>query len=169
MLMTSSRFLFKKYDRFARLMALYNENYHKLHALFSPDQLAPGLYVSDVGNGLPLHLEVFEQHRYTTELKLTYTVIDPVTGQPDPSAFIRMYRDAIQAEATHCYVGKRWQDVMDMHRPAAEIVGYRLRMNIFLSKWLDHLEQEGHSQHTLHFAGSVSSDKKACEIQRESV
>ena len=47
---------------------------------------------------------------------------DPVTGEPDPSAYLRQYHDARQLEATHCYIGRRWQDVIGMYPPAAELI-----------------------------------------------
>ena len=99
-------------SRFGWLMGLYAENHRKLERLFAPALLAEGVYRSQAASGLPLRLEVIEQHKFTTELRLTYDVRDPVTGEPDPSAHVRLYRDARQAEATHCYVGRRWQDAV---------------------------------------------------------
>ena len=131
-------------DRFGWLMALYAENHRKLDRLFSPGGLAPGRYLSTAETGLPVRLEVIQQHKFTTEMRLTYDVRDPVTGEPDPSAYVRLYRDARQAEATHCYVGRRWQDVIGMYPPPAELIGHRLRMNTFLGKWLDYLAGQGH-------------------------
>ena len=92
---------------------------------------------------------MIEQHRSTTELRLTYAMPDPVTGQPDPSAYLRQYHDARQLEATHCYIGRRWQDVIGMYPPPAELVGHRLRMNTFLGKWLQYLGERGHGIATL--------------------
>ncbi|MGQ3469203.1 DUF1249 domain-containing protein, partial [Xanthomonas campestris] len=88
-------------------------------------------------------------HRYTVELRLTYDLCDPVTGEPDPSAYVRLYRDARQAETTHCYVGRRWQDTMGMFPPPAELISHRMRMNTFLGKWLDYLAERGHGVATL--------------------
>ena len=136
-------------SRFGWLMGLYAENHRKLDRLFAPGRLRPGLYVSSAATGLPLRLEVVEQHKFTTELRLTYDVRDPVTGEPDPSAHVRLYRDARQAEATHCYVGRRWQDAIGMYPPPAELIGHRLRMNTFLGKWLDYLAGQGHGVATL--------------------
>ncbi len=135
--------------RFGWLMGLYAENYKKLTRLFEPADLAPGHYASAAGNGPELRLQVIEQHRYTAELRMTYALVDPVTGEPDPSAFLRLYRDARQVEATHCYVGRRWQDVIGMYPPPAEVIGHRLRMNTFLGKWLDYLAEGGHGVATL--------------------
>ena len=135
--------------RFGWLMALYTENHAQLVRLFEPADLAAGAYVSDIGDGLPLHVDVIEQHRYTTELRLSYAMRDPVTGEPDPSAYLRMYHDTRQLEATHCYLGRRWQDVIGMFPPPAQVVGHRLRMNTFLGKWLHYLAERGHGVATL--------------------
>ncbi|MGG6461445.1 DUF1249 domain-containing protein [Solilutibacter silvestris] len=136
-------------SRFGLLMGLYAENHGKLTRLLAPARLPTGSYLSHGDDGLDLRLDILEQHRYTTELRLTYTVIDPVTGEPDPSAFVRLYRDARQAEATHCHVGRRWQDVVGMYPPPRAIIDHRLRMNIFLGKWLDLLAIRGHGHATL--------------------
>ncbi|MGY0504255.1 DUF1249 domain-containing protein [Luteimonas sp. e5] len=136
-------------NRFVWLMALYAENHRKLSRLFAPAALAVGDYRSQAGDSLPLRLEVIEQHRFTTELRLTYDLLDPLTGQPDPSAHLRHYHDARQTEATHCYVGRRWQDVIGMYPPPAALVDHRLRMNTFLGKWLDYLAGQGHGVATL--------------------
>ncbi len=135
--------------RFGWLMALYAENHRKLTRLFAPADLAAGHYVSRSGDGPELFLDVIAQHAYTVELRMTYALLDPLTGEPDPSAFLRLYRDARQVEATHCYVGRRWQDVIGMYPPPAEVIGHRLRMNTFLGKWLDYLGEGGHGIATL--------------------
>ena len=132
-------------SRFGWLMALYAENHARLVRLFEPGDLAAGRYVSSVGDGLDLGVDVIERHAYTSELRLAYVALpDPVTGEPDPSAYLRMYRDARQVEATHCYVGRRWQDAIGMFPPPAEVLGHRMRMNTFLGKWLQYLAERGH-------------------------
>ena len=136
-------------SRFGWLMGLYAENFALLTRLFEPADLAPGSWVSCIGDGLDLRLDVIGQHPYTSELRLTYAMRDPVTGEPDPSAYVRLYRDARQAEATHCYVGRRWQDVLGMNPTAAALIGHRLRMNTFLGKWLHYLAESGHGVATL--------------------
>ncbi|MFL6592519.1 MAG: DUF1249 domain-containing protein [Luteimonas sp.] len=137
-------------SRFGWLMALYAENYTRLTRLFEPADLAPGTYFSCIDDGLDLRLEILDQHPYTTELRMTYAIRDPLTGEPDPSAFLRLYRDARQVEATHCYVGRRWQDVIGMYPPPAAVLNHRMRMNTFLGKWLQYLAERGHGVATLH-------------------
>jgi uncharacterized protein YqiB (DUF1249 family) len=136
-------------SRLGWLMGLYAENYLHLMRLFAPDHLREGRYASSIGDGLDLYLEVIECHRYTVELRMTYGILDPLTGEPDPSAYVRLYRDARQVETTHCYVGRRWQDVVGMYPPADELVSHRLRMNTFLGKWLEYLAERGHGVATL--------------------
>ena len=125
-------------------MALYAENHALITRLFEPVDLLPGSYVSRAGDGLDLHLDVIERHRYTTELRLSYALCDPITGQPDPSAYLRLYHDARQVEATHCYLGRRWQDVIGMHPAPARLVGHRMHMNTCLGKGLHNLAERGH-------------------------
>ncbi|QCO67726.1 DUF1249 domain-containing protein [Luteimonas yindakuii] len=141
--------------RLGWLMGLYAENHQRLVRLFEPGGLAVGSYLSTIGDGLDVHLDVLDQHRYTTELRLSYGLVDPVTGEPDPSAYLRLYRDARQVEATHCYVGRRWQDVIGMFPPPAEVIGHRMRMNTFLGKWLQYLAERGHGVATLLPAGEA--------------
>lgn len=133
-------------SRFAWMMALYAENHGRLQRLFEPERLTVGSYVSNGIDGLDLRLDVVERHPYTIELRLAYAQLrDGVTGQPDPSAYVRHYRDAQQAEVTHCYVGRQWQDVLGLHPPLATIIDHRMRMNVFFSKWLEYLGEQGHS------------------------
>ncbi|MBB5014963.1 DUF1249 domain-containing protein [Rehaibacterium terrae] len=136
-------------SRFAWLMGLYGENHLRLTRLFDPDRLERGRYVSSIGDGLDLQLDVIERHPYTVELRLTYALRDPLTGQPDPSAYVRLYRDARQAEVTHCYVGRHWQDVLGLRPSSRLMINHRLRMNAFLNKWLEYLAGQGHSVGTL--------------------
>lgn len=138
-----------KISRFGWLMGLYAENHARMARLFHPADLVAGTYISSIGDGLDVRLDVIEQHRYTTELRLTYALQDPLTGEPDPSAYLRLYHDTRQLEATHCYIGRRWQDVIGMYPPPAEVIGHRMRMNTFLGKWLEYLAERGHGVATL--------------------
>jgi uncharacterized protein YqiB (DUF1249 family) len=145
-------------NRFGYLMGLYAENYIRLQRMFRPERLCASSYRSSVDDGLDLRLDLIERHPYTLELRLTYDLQDPVTGQPDPSAFLRLYSDARQVEATHCYVGRRWQDALGLHPSARSVLAHRLQMNAFLNKWLDYLAEQGHSCATLSALDPVDSN-----------
>ncbi len=135
--------------RFGYLMALYTENYLRFERLFQLQRHSADHWQSSVDDGLDIHLHIVERHRYTTGLRLTYDLADPVTGEPDPSAHLRIYHDARQIEVTHCYLGQRWQDVLGFNPGLSALIGHRLRMNTFLGKWLDLLSSLGHSAFTL--------------------
>lgn len=138
-------------SRFAWLMGLYAENYQAIRRVIDIDTITVGQAVSSVDDGLDLHIDVLARHRYMLELRLSYGFADPVTGKPDPSAYVRVYTDARQAEVTHCYVGQRWQDVLGLNASNGTVFAHRLRMNTFLSKWLEYLYDVGHGDHAAHF------------------
>ncbi len=135
--------------RFAWLMGLYADNYRRLLALFDLRELQLGRHVSHGADGLDLWLEVTERSAHTLELRLSYAMTDPQTGMPDPSAVLRVYLDSAQVEASHCYIGRRWQDVLGLYPAPQVLMGHRLRMNAFLNKWLEFLALQGHGRHTL--------------------
>jgi uncharacterized protein len=132
--------------------------------MFQPQALPAGRYASRVPGGLELLVDVLAQHPYTVELRLSYPMRDALTGQPDPSAYVRLYRDANQAEVTHCYVGRHWQDVLGLRPSVEAMVNHRLRMNGFLNKWLEYLDGQGHGPHSLSAlaAESESQINAAC-------
>ena len=142
-------------------MGLYGENYQRMSRLFDLQSLEPGGYLSSCVNGLDLVVEVLEVHPYTLELRLSYRMMDPVTGQPDPSAYVRVYRDARQAEVTHCYIGRHWQDALGLFPTPQVMFGHRLRMNSFLNKWLEYLSSQGHGPHTLGRMPLESTDEES--------
>jgi uncharacterized protein YqiB (DUF1249 family) len=135
--------------RFAYLMGLYAENYHRLARLFAPQELQPGSYVSSVDDGLDVRLDVIARHPYTLELHLSYCMLDRDTGAPAPSAWLRMYRDAHVAEATHCQPGKHLHHALGPMPPARTLFDRRMRMATFLNRWLEYLAEQGHSRGTL--------------------
>jgi hypothetical protein len=83
------------------------------------------------------------------ELHLTYCMADRDTGGLAPSAWLRMYRDAHVAEATHCHPGKRLWHELGPFPPAQTLFQHRMRMASFLNRWLEYLAEQGHSRGTL--------------------
>lgn len=138
--------LYQRLNKFTWLMDLYTDNFLRLQALLDFEALQSGVFISEGRDGLLLRLEVLERHNYTIELKLSYTLRDDRTGAMDPSANVRIYLDSRQAETSHCYVGRRWQDVLGIRPSPAQMVSHRLRMNGFLNKWLLYLKQQEHGR-----------------------
>ena len=58
-------------SRFSWLMGLYAENHARLQRLFEPAQLGCGIYISSIGDGLDVRLEVIEQHADVREHVVT--------------------------------------------------------------------------------------------------
>ncbi len=136
-------------SRFAYLMGLYAENYHRLMRLFAPQSLAVGRYVSSVDDGIDVQLDVIERHAYTLELKLSYRLRDRDTGEAAPSAWMRMYNDAHVAEVSHCHPGKHLWDALGPFPATKTLFAHRMRMASFLNRWLEYLAEQGHSRGTL--------------------
>lgn len=133
-------------SRFGNLMGLYAHNYWALTRILGPDHLPLGRHRSEGQVGLPLLLDVLERAPYTVEMKLSYALIDPRSGQPDPSAHVRLYRDARLAEVVTCYFGSRLEHALGRDAPGAAVMRYRLQRNAFFAKWLDYLEHTGHNR-----------------------
>jgi uncharacterized protein YqiB (DUF1249 family) len=145
----SRRVALPKMSRFGWLMGLYSENHARLQRLFEPAQLGMrDVRVVDRRRARRAP-RCRRAHAYTTELRMSYDLVDPQTGLADPSASLRVYSDARQVEATHCYAGRRWQDVIGMYPPPERILDHRLRMNTFLGKWVQYLAEQGHGVATL--------------------
>lgn len=140
-------------DRFDWLMGLYAENHQRLARLFAPERLPEGEYRSSVDDGLDVKLVVQARHPYTVELELSYAIVDASTGNPTPSAQLRMYLDARMAEALHCEPGRNLWQVLGPFAPTRNVMQHRLRMNTFLNRWLEYLAEQGHSLGTLEVAG----------------
>lgn len=136
-------------SRFAWLMGLYGENYHRLARLFAPQRLTAGTYVSSVDDQLDVRLDVIEHHRYTLDLRMTYCFVDGETGELAPSAHLRMYRDAHMAEVLHYHADERLAHALGPLPPAKTLFQRRVRMNSFLNRWLEYLAEQGHSIGTL--------------------
>ena len=136
-------------SRFAWLMGLYGENYHRLARLFAPQRLGAGTYVSSVDDQLDVRLDVIEHHRYTLDLRLTYCFVDRETGEMAPSAHLRMYRDAHMAEVLHYHADQRLARALGPLPLARSVFQRRVRMNSFLNRWLEYLAEQGHSIGTL--------------------
>ncbi len=130
-------------------MGMYGANYWQLTKLFGPRVLAVGRYRSRGRVGLPLLIEVLEHAPFTSDLRLSYELVDELTGRPDPSAHVRLYGDARMAEVTACYFGTRLEDAIGRSAPSAAVFRHRLQMNAFFGKWLDYLEQGGHDRFSL--------------------
>lgn len=151
---------------FAGLMDLYERNYIGLRHLvpdlrdFHRSSMAatvayPLHFLSTRPNALPLHLSIAEQHRFTSDIVLTYQFVQQFAqGQPsdylrEPNLHIRIYHDARQADVLAAQ-SRRWPrfDVRHQTNLSANACHSALlarwRANRFLFKWLTYTLHQGH-------------------------
>ena len=143
--------------RFAYLMGLYAENYHRLTHMFAVQRLAEGQYFSCVGDDMDLCIEVQQRHPYTVDVSLSYVHVDATTGLPVPSAQLRMYLDAHVAEVLHCHPGKHLWQVLGPWPSVPAVSRHRMRMASFLNRWLVYLGEQGHALGTMERSEPVGS------------
>lgn len=122
------------------LVDLCEENYDLLLSV------APGLagmtgeHRSQLHGSVDLHLEVLEQSRYTSTVRLTYYFCEGAERVPEPDVTVRVYHDARQVELCELRAGAL---------PVARLfeapgLEQKWKVNLFLSKWLAFCRRQGH-------------------------
>jgi uncharacterized protein YqiB (DUF1249 family) len=125
------------------LMALCEENYGSLLRLAPLLRSARGVVVSARPGRTRLQMEILEQTRHTTVLRLTHlfrSPEDPVQWLREPDAVLKAYHDAKQVE------------VLDLRQTALPIVTHyappalfsKWKANLFVSKWLAYCLRGGY-------------------------
>lgn len=138
------KLLWSRPTNLARLMALYENNYALLAQLAPESDFPFDQAISRSSLDRDLHLQVIERSRYTVTLNLSYRfkANDRILHEPDVD--IRVYRDAMLAEAlrvgphAHCAV------LHDLDRELGPMLQGRWGRNLLLNKWLSYLLAHGH-------------------------
>ncbi len=126
------------------LLKLYEENFALLRQLLGAVRDYSGANLSHVPGKPPLWLEIIEQQPYTTIARLTHSFNSEKGIVLDPNAYVRIYHDTRQVEATHCHIGAHLKKLYSLDVPLHEVNQKRLRMTVFLNKWLRYLSDAGH-------------------------
>lgn len=88
--------------------------------------------------GLTLYVEILEQDRFTTVLRMFYRLrADDASISEAPNIHVRIYHDARVAEAVSGRL--RGRDCVAMGRRGERCLDVRWRLNRFLYKWLRHV------------------------------
>lgn len=125
-------------------MSLYESNFVRLGWLFPQETQLGATMISEARGDLPLYLDVIEDCRYTTTLRLTYLFQDPDGWVADPDLRVRLYHDARMAEAMACTDHHRHAALREMDPgPGAEL-SRRWTRNVMLNKWLEYCSDKGH-------------------------
>jgi hypothetical protein len=127
---------------FSGLMDLYEHNYLRLRRI-APDLDIADRMVSISDGHLDLYLDVEERCRYTTMLRMTYRFKEQGTTICQPDMHIRIYHDAMIAEA---------ENRLDRHHHrmySGETLQQKWRLNRFLYKWVGYCLHQGHCFHPI--------------------
>jgi uncharacterized protein len=138
-------------------MALYEGNFIKLtglapslvgpemaaHALAEGRKIEPAL--SRVARDLDLHLCVDGVTRYTVDLRLTYLFEESDGLSANPDLQLRLYLDARMVEVISWSVAHLHEVLRRLAATKARELDRRWSQNIMLGKWLDYLDDMGHS------------------------
>ncbi len=125
------------------LMALCEENFNLMLRLAPGLRQLSGQLASTKRGVIDLHLEIQEQSRYTTQVRLTHLFAARGASEPypDPDVSLRIYHDARQIEV----LGLR-QSVLPLRKTYAHpALLDKWQANLFLSKWLVFCLRQGHS------------------------
>ncbi|MEJ2327451.1 MAG: DUF1249 domain-containing protein [Chromatiaceae bacterium] len=126
-------------------MSLCEENYRLLSRMIPELRRVQGELRSTRIGGPDLHLEIIEQSRYTTLLRLTY-LFPYADGkvhrveEADPDALLRVYHDAGQVEVIDL-LETALPLRSDYRSPALDA---KWKVNLFLSKWLAYCARQGY-------------------------
>jgi hypothetical protein len=130
-----------KVRSFAALMELYELNFILMRRLMPNMVNLAGVQIfCGSGGGLPLYIEVLEQDRFTTVLRMLYRLPSfEAEGQVSeaPDMQVRIYHDARVAEAVSGRL--RGRDCVAQGRTGERCLDVRWRLNRFLYKWLRYL------------------------------
>lgn len=119
---------------FGALMAIYENNYHRLSRLVGGFSNIRPLTVSSVEGDCDLKLALLERTPYTLTLMLTYEFLPQTELNDSPNLSIRVFEDARLCSAEVIY-----------DNPKARTLEARWQRNIFLNKWLDYLLDKGYT------------------------
>lgn len=132
---------------FSGLMTIYESNYVRLRQLLPDVETFAGERLSASARDCDLHACVLDRQSYTTTLKLTYEF--PEAGGAmvlDPDLTVRVYHDARLAEAMAVCAEHRHAKLQELARQHSRAeLGRRWQSNMMLNKWLDYLQDMGHS------------------------
>lgn len=122
------------------LIDLCGENYDLLLSVAPGLARMTGEHRSRLDDSVDLHLEVLEQSRYTSTVRLTYYFCDGAERVPEPDVTLRVYHDARQVEL--CGLGAGGLPVARLFEaPGLE---QKWKVNLFVSKWLAFCRRQGH-------------------------
>ena len=125
-------------------MDLYENNFLRLRRLISDLPSMPSHAVSSLHGCLSLHMDILEQTKFTTTLRLTYYFDDDNSAEKiaEPELTLRVYHDANQVEVL---TGHLRHGRLHFTNIPSETVRVKWQLNRFLYKWLGYCLYLGHA------------------------
>jgi uncharacterized protein YqiB (DUF1249 family) len=136
---------------FGGLMTLYEANFIKLIQLIPQLSVRTGATRSSVDSDCDLYLTIENQTKYTCELRLTYLFEETGLDSEfegviaDPNLVAKVYYDARMVEVYSWVNAHRHTLLHRLKHQYERELDQRWVRNIMLSKWLDYLQDRGHS------------------------
>lgn len=123
-------------------MKIYEDNFQRLMLLL-PGLNADSHPKSKVDHSDGLHVDVLEQHRYTTVIRLAQKLPLSFLSAAIPLMVVRIYHDAKVAEVLSYQRQFRFKPKYNYPNPEMCQVREKQRVNEFLGEWLDHCLSAG--------------------------
>ncbi|MBE9568460.1 MAG: DUF1249 domain-containing protein [Proteobacteria bacterium] len=129
---------------FVSLMDLYENNFLRLRRLIPDLPSIPSHAVSSLHGCLSLHMDILEQTKFTTTLRLTYYFDDESSDESiaEPQLTVRVYHDANQVEVL---TGHLRHGRLHFTNIPSETARVKWQLNRFLYKWLGYCLYLGHA------------------------
>ena len=123
-------------------MKIYEDNFQRLMLLL-PGLSADNHLKSKIDPSDDLQVDVLEQHRYTTVIRLAQKLPLSFLSAAMPLMVVRIYHDAKVAEVLSYQRQFRFKPKYDYPNPEMCQVREKQRVNEFLGEWLDHCLSTG--------------------------
>lgn len=131
------------------LQQLQESIYQQTMLLVPDDTNLSQYFCSRINDHPALHLQILEQHPYTTFLRLTHELKNDLQQFSEPEAHIRMYHDLRIAEVTAFDTTRGINRLAGPDLDPSALQQIHWRQNRALHKWLDFLLLQGHSLNSM--------------------
>jgi len=151
-----------------RLLRLQEHLYRQIGLLLPAAADNHDWFLSQINKLPPLRLQILEQHKYSTFLRLTHDLHMAGKTVSEPEAHIRCCHDLRVAEVTAYNQLQGINRIAGPDMRPSRLHQIHWRQNRSLSKWLDHLLALGHSAATMRMtAAPAAADKPQHKSRHE--
>lgn len=132
-------------NSFVGMMELYENNYIKIRQLCGDLNVISEYSLAHVEGKYDLALQLLERSPYTLSIKFSYPGGYHNEGIDLPAFFVRVYFDALQAEARGPADRVHYPTGTIERNPSRSSICQRWSDNLLLFKWLEYWSRAGYS------------------------